>query len=191
MNPVAPVIATRITAVVAPGAAVVKIARRSRDDGAPNGAAATGAPDWSAASRRGTFRAHETRSREVTRFLLVCFGGAVGTGARFLVSGWALALLGPDFPYGTLAVNVIGSLLLGTIMHVGLTTDLLSPTLRLTLATGVMGGFTTYSTFNYETLQYLEQGAWWRAGLNVVVTLLVCLVAGVAGTALARRIVGG
>lgn len=99
----------------------------------------------------------------VTRFVLVCLGGGFGTGARYLVSGWALALLGPDFPYGTLAVNVIGSLLLGIIMHFGLTTNLLSPTLRLTLATGVMGGFTTYSTFNYETLRYLQEGAWVRA----------------------------
>jgi len=127
----------------------------------------------------------------VTRFLLVCLGGAIGTGARFLVSGWALALLGADFPYGTLAVNAIGSLLLGTIMHIGLTTDLLSPTLRLTLATGVMGGFTTYSTFNYETLRYLEEGAWMRAALNVVATLVLCLAAGLAGVALARRVAGG
>jgi CrcB protein len=126
----------------------------------------------------------------VTRFFLVCLGGAVGTGARFLVSGWALTVLGPNFPYGTLAVNVIGSLLLGIIMHLGLTTDLLSPTLRLTLATGVMGGFTTYSTFNYETLRYFQEGAWARAFLNVVVTLLLCLLAGVAGVALARRIAG-
>ncbi len=126
----------------------------------------------------------------MTRFLLVCLGGAVGTGARFLVSGWALALLGPEFPYGTLAVNVIGSLLLGTIMHLGLTTELISPTLRLMLSTGVMGGFTTYSTFNYETLGYLQEGAWARAALNVAVTLVSCLAAGVLGVVLARRIAG-
>ncbi|HET9315661.1 MAG TPA: CrcB family protein, partial [Vicinamibacteria bacterium] len=85
------------------------------------------------------------------RFLLVCLGGAVGTGARYLVSMAALRLLGAGFPYGTLTVNVLGSFLLGAIMHVGVTTTLLSPTARLVLATGVMGGFTTYSSFNYET----------------------------------------
>lgn len=132
-----------------------------------------------------------TGTSEATRLFLVCLGGAVGTGARYLVSGWALAVLGPAFPYGTLAVNVIGSLLLGIIMQLGLTTDLLSPTLRLTLATGVMGGFTTYSTFNYETLRYLEEGAWPRAALNVGVTLVTCLLAGIAGVAVARRIAGG
>jgi CrcB protein len=138
-----------------------------------------------------TFGGRDTGTSELTRFLLVCVGGAVGTGARFLVSGWALSLLGADFPYGTLAVNVLGSLFLGAIMHVGLTTDLMSPTLRLTLAAGVMGGFTTYSTFNYETLRYLEEGAWMRATLNVLVTLVLCLAAGIAGVALARRIAGG
>jgi CrcB protein len=125
-----------------------------------------------------------------TRLLFVCLGGAAGTGARFLVSGWVLALLGPEFPYGTLAVNVLGSLLLGLIMELGLATEFLTPTLRLTLSTGVMGGFTTYSTFNYETLRYLEEGAWGRALLNVGLTLVSCLLAGVAGFALARRIAG-
>ena len=127
---------------------------------------------------------------EATRFLLVCLGGAVGTGARYLVQGWALGLLGPQFPYGTLTVNVLGSMLLGVIMQLGVTTDLLSPTARVTLATGVMGGFTTYSTFNYETLRYCQEGAWSRALLNVVATLLLCALAGVAGLALARRIAG-
>ncbi len=127
---------------------------------------------------------------EATRFLLVCAGGAAGTGARYLVSGWALALLGPGFPYGTLAVNVLGSLLLGMIMQLGLTTDLLSPTARVTLATGVMGGFTTYSSFNYETLRFCQDGAWGRAALNVAVTLVLCALAGFAGLVIARRLAG-
>ena len=89
----------------------------------------------------------------MTRFLWICVGGAAGTGARYLLSGWALATLGASFPWGTLAVNVLGSFLLGLLMQVGITTSLLSPTLRLALTTGVMGGFTTYSTFNYETIR--------------------------------------
>src|SRR3954470_3183642 len=101
------------------------------------------------------------------RLLLISAGGAVGTAARYLLLGRLLRVLGPAFPYGTLAVNVIGSFLLGAIMHVGLHTTLVSPTTRLVLGTGVMGGFTTYSTFNYETLQYLQDGAWTLGGLNV------------------------
>jgi fluoride exporter len=124
------------------------------------------------------------------RVLWISLGGAVGTAARYLLSGWLLRALGPAFPYGTLAVNVIGSCLLGAIMHVGLNTTLLSPGARLVLGTGVMGGFTTYSTFNYETLQYLQEGAWGLAGLNVFATLVTCLIAGALGVAAARLVVG-
>ncbi|MFL6263187.1 MAG: fluoride efflux transporter CrcB [Thermoanaerobaculia bacterium] len=117
----------------------------------------------------------------MARFLWICLGGAAGTGARYLLEGWLLRAAGPGFPWGTLAVNVIGSFLLGLIMHVSLTTGLLSPALRLALTTGVMGGFTTYSTFNYETLQYLQQNEWLAAFSNVAATLLACLAAGALG----------
>ncbi|HTY40703.1 MAG TPA: fluoride efflux transporter CrcB [Thermoanaerobaculia bacterium] len=127
----------------------------------------------------------------MSRFLWICAAGAVGTGARYLMSGWALAVLGAGFPYGTLAVNVLGSFAIGFVMQVGLATPLLSPTLRLTLTTGFLGGFTTYSSFNYETIRYLQDGAWRLAAANVVVTLAVCLIAGIAGVALARSLFGG
>ena len=117
----------------------------------------------------------------MARLLWICLGGAAGTGARYLLSGWLLRAAGPGFPWGTLAVNVLGSFLLGLIMQVSLTTGLIPPTLRLVLTTGVLGGFTTYSTFNYETLQYLQQNDWLAAFTNVAVTLLVCLAAGISG----------
>lgn len=127
----------------------------------------------------------------MAQFLWICLGGAVGTGARYLVALFALRLLGPAFPWGTLLVNVVGSFLLGALMHLGLTSEWLSPGLRLTLTTGLMGGFTTYSTFNYETLGYLREGAFGLALLNVGATLLLCLVAGYLGLVAARAIVGG
>ena len=126
----------------------------------------------------------------MSRFLWICLGGAAGTAARYLISGWALGLLGLGFPWGTLAVNVIGSFLIGGIMHVGLATQMLPPTLRLALTTGVMGGFTTYSAFNYETLQYFQEGARLLAFANVVVMLVACLAAGAAGLWAARLLVG-
>ena len=119
-------------------------------------------------------------------FLLVCLGGAAGTGARYLLSGWLLRAAGPTFPFGTLAVNLIGSFLLGFLMQTALSTDLLSPTTRVTLATGVMGGFTTYSSFNYETLRLWENGAWLLGSLNVLATVVGCLAAGLLGLFLAR-----
>lgn len=124
------------------------------------------------------------------RFLLICLGGALGTGARYLIAIEAPRLLGTAFPYGTLTVNVVGSFLVGAVMHVGLTTNLLSPELRLMLTTGVMGGFTTYSTFNYETMEYLRQGDFSLAAVNVAVTVLLCLLAGALGLALAGWLVG-
>jgi CrcB protein len=126
----------------------------------------------------------------VFRFLLICLGGAVGTGARYLIAVGAPRVLGTSFPYGTLIVNVAGSFLLGAVMHVGLTTNVMTPAMRLVLTTGVMGGFTTYSTFNYETIEYLREGALALATLNVAATLLLCLVAGAVGLALARWAVG-
>jgi fluoride exporter len=125
------------------------------------------------------------------RFLWICLGGAAGTGLRYLVSGWVLRLAGGSFPYGTLSVNLLGSFLLGTLMHVGLSTEILSPTMRLAATAGLMGGFTTYSTFSYETLRLLQEGAWGLAALNVVVTVAACLFASFLGFLLSRWMVGG
>jgi fluoride exporter len=125
------------------------------------------------------------------RLLWVCLGSALGGGARYLVSLAALQLLGTSFPFGTLAVNVIGSFGVGLVMHVGVETTLLSPAARLFLTTGVMGGFTTYSTFNYETLGLVSEGDWLRAGLNLAVTVVGCLAAGLLGVASGRALLGG
>ena len=81
----------------------------------------------------------------MTRLLLICLGGAVGTGARYVLGGLVARWLGADFPYGTLLINVLGSFLIGLIQQVGLSTLLIPDTLRLVLTIGVMGGFTTYS----------------------------------------------
>lgn len=123
----------------------------------------------------------------MTRFLWICLGGAVGTGARYLLSGWLARTAGTAFPWGTLAVNVIGSFLLGVLVQVVLDPD---STLRWALTTGVMGGFTTYSTFNYETLQYLQRNDWLLASLNLAVTVVVCLVAGSLGLVAGRLLAG-
>jgi len=125
------------------------------------------------------------------RFLLVCLGSALGGGARYLIGQAAVQLLGPAFPYGTLVVNVIGSFSIGLIMHVGMTSTLISPTTRIFLTTGVMGGLTTYSTFNYETLSFIQDGAWQLAALNLVGTVVVCLLAGILGLAAGELWVGG
>jgi len=123
------------------------------------------------------------------RFLLVCLGGAAGTGARYLIGLWAGHRLGGSFPAGTLIVNVVGCFAIALIMHVALRTEL-APNLRLALTTGFMGGLTTYSAFNYETTRLLEEGATRIALVNVGATTVGCFLAGLAGLALARRLVG-
>lgn len=125
------------------------------------------------------------------RLLAICLGGAVGTAGRYLLAIWLPTVAGTAFPWATLTVNVAGSFLLGAIMQTGMTTEVMSPTLRLALTTGVMGGFTTYSTFNYETLNYFSEGAWATGLLNIGATVVVCLVAGIGGVAVARWIFGG
>jgi CrcB protein len=124
------------------------------------------------------------------RIFWICLGGAAGTAGRYLLTGWLSRALGTDFPYGTLAVNVLGSFLLGVIMQVAILTEAFSPTLRLALTTGVMGGFTTYSAFNYETLRYFQENAWLLGLLNLGVTVLACLIAGALGLACGRLLVG-
>ncbi|ABC83249.1 fluoride efflux transporter CrcB [Anaeromyxobacter dehalogenans] len=126
----------------------------------------------------------------MARLLLVCLGGALGSGARYLTSAWALRAFGPDFPRGTLLVNVSGSFLLAGIMTASLQSEAFPPDLRLFLAAGVMGGFTTYSSFNYETLALLEQGRLAAAAGYLLATVLGCLAAAVAATLLVRWLAG-
>ncbi len=105
----------------------------------------------------------------------------LGANARYLVNRLMASWLGTAFPYGTLVVNVGGSFILAVVMYLGVRAGLLSPTLRLTLGTGFCGGFTTYSTFNYETVKLLQEGAWLLGAANVLVTLAACALAGLAG----------
>lgn len=103
---------------------------------------------------------------------------------------WA-ARLGASFPVGTLIVNLLGCFLIAAIMQLGLTTALVPPTLRLALTTGFLGGLTTYSTFNYETLELVEEHALAPALLNFAFTAAGCFCAGLVGLWAARRLAGG
>lgn len=123
--------------------------------------------------------------------LLIGLAGAAGTLVRYGVGLWAAKALGTGFPYGTLIVNVAGCFMITLVAHTALVTTLVSPTLRLTLMTGFMGGLTTYSSFDFETTNLIRQGSWGLAGLNVAVTLVLCFGAGLAGLGLAKKMFGG
>lgn len=122
----------------------------------------------------------------VQQFFWVCLGGALGAGLRHLLNLSIPLLLGNSFPYATLSVNLLASFLLGLIMVLSLDTHWLSPTTHLTLTTGLLGGLSTYSSFNHETLSLLRQGHWSSAGLNVVLMLNLCLLAGLMGLRLGQ-----
>ncbi len=120
------------------------------------------------------------------RFILVCIGGALGSGARYLVASWAVATWPLGYPVGTTIVNVVGSWFLAAVMDLSFRFDVIGPELRFFLATGVAGGFTTYSTFNWETMRLLEDRAYGLAASYVVGTLLACGVAGLLGVVTSR-----
>jgi len=122
--------------------------------------------------------------------LFVTLAGALGSAARYLVSLGTVRWFGAGFPYGTLTVNVVGSFLIALIMQAALRTEAITPLMRITLTTGFLGGFTTYSAFNYESLDLMSKGAWRLALTNLVVTLTACLVAGVLGFRVARAVMG-
>lgn len=117
--------------------------------------------------------------------------GAAGALGRYWVSGLAYRLLGERFPYGTLLVNIAGSFLLGFVMQITLNSDLLPQALRVPLTVGFFGAFTTYSTFAYETIRYMEDASWMLAVLNICANLVLCLGAAWAGILAGRVLLGG
>lgn len=122
------------------------------------------------------------------KLMMICLGGAVGTGARYLLGTWAVRAWGPRFPFGTLFINVLGSFLLVVISYLSMQQRLISPDARVVLGTGVMGGFTTYSTFNYETLRLFQEGAIGAGLTYLLLTVVGCLAAGALGVLLVRAL---
>ena len=120
------------------------------------------------------------------RFWLVCLGGALGTGARYLIGTWAARTFGPAFPFGTLIINATGSFLIVLVMGLSLEKGLIPTDARMFLTTGVIGGFTTYSTFNYETLRLFAAGSQYFAFLYLGGTVIGCLAAGLLAFGLLR-----
>lgn len=120
--------------------------------------------------------------------LWVIVAGGAGSGARYLVGQWAAERMGAAFPYGTLIVNLSGCFALGIVAHLASTMSW-NPDLRAAIAAGFLGGFTTYSSFNHDTLALFAGGATGAAVLNVGITLGGGLLAGWLGLVAARQFV--
>ena len=118
----------------------------------------------------------------------VALGGAVGSVTRYLVGFTIQNRSGVDFPVGTLLVNLSGCLLLGFLIHYALATPAITPEVRALLTTGLCGGYTTFSTFSYETVTLIQDGDWRRAALYVGLSVVGSIIGVMLGIAGARQV---
>ena len=109
------------------------------------------------------------------KYLVVSIGAAIGGVLRYWLSGYVYKFLPSSFPYGTLAVNFLGCLLIGLIIFVLSEKELISPLVRLFLTVGFCGGFTTFSTFSFETLNLLKDYDFFLAFINILSNVTFCI----------------
>jgi len=128
------------------------------------------------------------RSEQSLRLALIAVFGAVGTLARYGLQGLVQIRAGSTFPYGTLLVNLTGCFLLGLIGQFTLNRMVISPDWRVAIAVGFFGGYTTFSSFGWETAKMLEDGEWLRASAYVGASVIAGLLLSVAGIRLANQL---
>jgi CrcB protein len=124
----------------------------------------------------------------VTQLIAIAAGGAAGALLRFWVSTGVYGWLGRGFPWGTLAVNVMGSLAMGVLYVLFMERMNVTPELRAGLLIGLLGAFTTFSTFSLETLNLIEGAELFKAGLNILLSVSACVLATWLGVVIARSL---
>lgn len=129
-----------------------------------------------------------TETVSMRNLLYIGIFGGLGCVARYLLTLLTQQWIGRDFPYGTLLVNLSGSFLLGLVLSMGARSVSVSPELRLGLSVGFLGGFTTFSTFSYQTLVLLEEGFPVFAGLNILLNVGLCLLGAFMGVLVGRHL---
>lgn len=118
----------------------------------------------------------------------ISLGAIVGANARYFLSRWIARNFSAAFPYGTLIINITGSLILGFFMAWTTERVLADPRWRLLVAIGFCGSYTTFSSYAFESMSYFEQGHWWFFAANVLANNVICLAAALAGIAAARAL---
>ena len=124
----------------------------------------------------------------MSQLIAIAAGGAAGALLRYWVSTGVYGLLGRGFPHGTLVVNVLGSLVMGLLYVLFLERMTVAPEVRAGILIGLLGAFTTFSTFSIETLNLIEQAALFKAGLNILLSVGACILATWLGVSVARQL---
>jgi fluoride exporter len=133
---------------------------------------------------------HRTTAEEAVKlFWAIAVGAAAGGVSRFYLAAAIQQRLGASFPWGTLAINITGSLLLGFLIRYALATPAISLEMRAMLTVGFCGGYTTFSSYSYETMVMLEEGQFGRAALYSLGSVVLALFATFAGFVLARELI--
>ncbi|HEV7481057.1 MAG TPA: fluoride efflux transporter CrcB [Roseiarcus sp.] len=121
-------------------------------------------------------------------YVAIAIGGTLGCWTRYAQTSWVQAVFGRDFPVATMSINVIGSFLMGFLFILTLERLMIPPSVRVGVLTGVLGGYTTFSTFEMETLLLAENGEFFKAGLYVVLSVVIGFAAAFGGAYLARNL---
>lgn len=127
-------------------------------------------------------------SRHMETLLLIGLGGFIGANLRYWMTGWVAERMGQTFPWGTLVINLSGSLLLAVFIGWSAQHVTLDPRVRMLVAIGFFGAYTTFSTYANESILLMESGDWLGAVSNVLGTNLVCLVGAIVGLAIGRQL---
>ncbi|MBI5141716.1 MAG: fluoride efflux transporter CrcB [Nitrospirae bacterium] len=122
------------------------------------------------------------------KYLLVFLGGGLGAMARYGLSGLIHRYSGAEFPLGTMIINILGSIMIGLVMSMSERYMAITPNIRVFLTIGIMGGFTTFSSFSYETMALLQGGQLVAASVNVAGSVVCCIAGAWAGILLGRII---
>jgi fluoride exporter len=135
---------------------------------------------------RGLITPTQQAGDSIVNYLWIAIGAVAGASARYFLSGYIARAFSTSFPYGTLIVNVSGSLVLGFFLVLAGERILLDPRWRLMVAVGFCGSYTTFSSYAFETFASMEQGQWMLMAINIVASNALCLAAVLAGAAIAR-----
>lgn len=128
----------------------------------------------------------ELRRRMLLNIIVIALGAALGANLRYGLSLWAAQRLGASFPYGTLLINVIGSFVIGVVLTLTSTRVTISEPLRLLIVTGMLGGFTTFSSYSWESYTLISSGSWLAAGFYVLGSVALGLAGAFLGAGVVR-----